>query len=321
MPRVSVVVPNYNHARFLAERLDSILGQTYRDFELIVLDDASTDSSREVLRTYAGKTPMQLMLNERNSGSTFHQWRRGAERAQGEFLWIAESDDFAAPRLLERLVAVLEQHPSVGLAYCRSLRVSADGALGDFVEQGNAHLHPTRWLQDHQNDGRDEVRRYFFIQNVVANASAALTRRAAFLQALEGAEERRLTGDWYTWTRILRHADIAFVAEPLNHFRTHGRSVRETTRAVAASAERFSLQAALRRDFDPPRAARAKGFAESYGPWRHHVRGPNFQWQREPLLPLLRDAYALHAPGMLRMLLCLAIRRMSGPLPPAVRAL
>lgn len=312
MPRVSVVVPNFNHARFLAERLDSILGQTYQDFELIALDDASTDTSREVLSSYARKTPMQLILNERNSGSTFRQWRKGAELARGEYLWLAESDDVASPQLLARLVSVLENRPRVGLVYCQSYRLSAEGKRGALVEDGNRPLHSTRWMGDYENDGRAEVAQYFISQNLVANASAVVTRRQAFLRALEGAENRRLTGDWLTWTRLLQHADIAFVAEPLNFFRTHARSVRDTTRAAEAAAERLSLQAWLRREFNPRRAVRALSFRLSYGSWRHHVRGPDFHWDRRWLQQTLRDASTLHPPGVLRMLACLGLRRALG---------
>ena len=124
---VSVIVPNYNHARFLPQRLDSILAQTFRDFELIVLDDLSTDNSREVIGQYTARHPMRLLFNEENSGSPFIQWQRGADLATGKYLWIAESDDYADPRLLERLVAVMERAPNVGLAYCESRTVTSDG--------------------------------------------------------------------------------------------------------------------------------------------------------------------------------------------------
>ncbi len=116
MPVVSTIVPNYNHARFLPQRLDSILAQTFKDYELIVLDDASTDNSREVLERYARQAPIQLVFNGTNSGSPFIQWRKGAELARGEYLWIAESDDYADPRLLETLAGELQRNPKVGLA-------------------------------------------------------------------------------------------------------------------------------------------------------------------------------------------------------------
>src|SRR5437879_548872 len=76
MPTVSVIVPNYNHARYLRRRIDSILAQTYRDFELILLDDGSTDESRSILSEYGNDPRVKIELNERNSGNTFKQWNK-----------------------------------------------------------------------------------------------------------------------------------------------------------------------------------------------------------------------------------------------------
>ena len=100
MPTVSVVVPNYNHGRFLPQRIDSILGQTFQDFELILLDDCSTDNSRMILSSYAGDPRVRIEFNSANSGSPFKQWNKGVRLARGEYVWIAESDDYAEPRFL-----------------------------------------------------------------------------------------------------------------------------------------------------------------------------------------------------------------------------
>src|SRR5262245_50376289 len=105
MPKVTVITPNYNHARYLPQRLDSILAQTFADFELIILDDASTDNSREVIQAYAARDPrITAIVNPVNNGSTFKQWNLGLGRARGEYVWFAESDDYAEPTLLEALV-------------------------------------------------------------------------------------------------------------------------------------------------------------------------------------------------------------------------
>ena len=95
MPTVSVIVPNYNHARYLRQRIESVLGQTYQDFEVILLDDCSTDESRSVLGEYAKDPRVRIEFNEKNSGSTFKQWNKGVRLARGEYIWIAESDDYA----------------------------------------------------------------------------------------------------------------------------------------------------------------------------------------------------------------------------------
>src|ERR1700735_1956185 len=126
MPQVSVIVPNYNHARFLQKRIESVLRQTFQDFDLILLDDSSTDDSRSILSSYARDPRVTIEFNEANSGSTFRQWNKGVRLARGKYVWIAESDDYADERFLERLTAVLEGDAKIAFAYCRSWSVSAD---------------------------------------------------------------------------------------------------------------------------------------------------------------------------------------------------
>jgi glycosyltransferase involved in cell wall biosynthesis len=107
MPKVTVVTPNYNYARYLPQRLDSILAQTYQDFELIILDDASTDNSREVIESYAKDPRIRTIYNGENSGSTFKQWNLGLKHARGRYIWFAEADDYAKPSLIETLAKML----------------------------------------------------------------------------------------------------------------------------------------------------------------------------------------------------------------------
>src|SRR5512136_264482 len=107
MPRVSVIVPNFNHAPYLTWRIDTILGQTFPDLELLILDDGSTDRSRRIIEKYRGRPRVSIQVNPVNSGSVFRQWEKGLSLAAGDYVWIAESDDWAAPTFLERLVPVL----------------------------------------------------------------------------------------------------------------------------------------------------------------------------------------------------------------------
>jgi glycosyltransferase involved in cell wall biosynthesis len=238
---VTIIVPNFNHARFLSQRLDSILAQTFKDYELIVLDDASTDGSGEVLAHYAKQAPIHLVMNEKNSGSPFIQWRRGAQLASGKYLWIAESDDYADPRLLEVLVSEIHHNPNVGLAYCQSFSVDERGQLLGIWEDWREPV-SDRWNHSYVNKGRDEVARFFVQRNTIPNASAVLVRKDLLLQATRHVEWMRLCGDWLTWARVLMRADVAFVAEPLNYFRSHGRSVRDTTKLARIFAEELCVK-------------------------------------------------------------------------------
>src|SRR5207342_1807970 len=102
MATISVIIPNYNHAFYLKQRIDSVIQQTYSDFEIIILDDASTDNSRDVIEKYRHYPKVKhIIYNESNSGSTFSQWQKGIELASGKYIWLAESDDVADSTFLE----------------------------------------------------------------------------------------------------------------------------------------------------------------------------------------------------------------------------
>ena len=240
MSTVSVVVPNYNHARFLPRRIESVLRQTFQDFELILLDDCSTDESRSILSQYACDPRVRIELNEVNSGSTFKQWNKGVRLARGKYVWIAESDDYADERMLERLVAVLETEPKVAFAYCRSWRVSADGHLEGFADESNlADLDQRRWTTDFCADGREECRSYLLQCNTVFNASAVLFRKAAYERVGGADESLLLCGDWKLWASIALTSDLVYLAEPLNYFRVHDESVRSKSAGRGLTAAEY----------------------------------------------------------------------------------
>lgn len=108
---VSIILPNYNHSAFLQKRLDSILNQTHQDFELIILDDASTDTSFTILENYKNHPKVShFIVNQQNSGSPFKQWKKGLELAKGNIIWIAESDDYCDLNFLETQLRYLESN-------------------------------------------------------------------------------------------------------------------------------------------------------------------------------------------------------------------
>lgn len=226
MPKISVIIPNYNHARFLEQRIQSVLEQTYQDFEIIYLDDASTDNSNGVFAKFADNPRIRAIYNQTNSGSPFKQWNKGVRHANGEYIWIAESDDYAEPVLLERLVEKLDQHPSVGLAYCQSRQVDENNNVNSTYHWFTDDTDTQRWIKNFINTGVDECRNYLIFKNTIPNASAVLFRRSLY-NRFGGADETMiLCGDWLVWVKILLISDITFIAEPLNYFRTHSGTVR-----------------------------------------------------------------------------------------------
>lgn len=231
---VSVIVPNYNHAAYLKQRMDSVLEQTLRDFEVILLDDVSTDDSRSVIETYRHDPRVRIVFNQHNSGSTFRQWNRGARMARGRYLWFAESDDYADPSLLERVVGMLERSSDCTVGACESWYVYDERPPTTRTNQ--SHLpENARWRGDFIADGRAECREQLVVHNTMPNASAVVVRRDAFERVGGADESMRLCADWMLWVRLLLQGNLAHVGEPLNYFRCHTAAVRTANRRSAAT--------------------------------------------------------------------------------------
>ena len=228
-PLVSVIVPNYNHARYLPQRLDSVLGQTFQNFEVILLDDCSTDHSRAVIAAYAARDArIRVVLNEKNSGSPFRQWDKGISLARGTYVWIAESDDWADSRFLATLTMRMQSDKEIKIAYAQSFDTDQEGNVQRDRKYWTQTLHATRWDTDYENEGVAEIAHYFVHKNIIPNASAALVLRSAIETTfLRKATELKMLGDWLIWCSILKSGKIAYCAEILNYFRHHSGTTRK----------------------------------------------------------------------------------------------
>lgn len=231
LPRVSVVVPNYNYGRYLIERLSSISGQTVRPYELIVLDDASTDDSVKTIEQFLATCdiPTVLIRSERNSGSVFRQWMRGVEAARGDFVWIAEADDLADPDFLEKLLPAFGRSDVV-MSYCQSRQMDGDGRiLSEHYLDYVSDIDRSRWAKPYVVDGRQEIAEALYLKNTIPNVSAVLFRRGPLLDVLRTELEEiasyRDAGDWVAYLRLLEKGGIAFDPRSLNSHRRHQSSV------------------------------------------------------------------------------------------------
>jgi glycosyltransferase involved in cell wall biosynthesis len=225
--KVSVVVPNYRHARFLEARLGSIFDQTYRPHEIIFLDDASPDDSVDVARRLATRAPvpMRIIVNAQNSGSTFRQWIKGLELATGDLVWIAESDDTAHPELLQRLVPEFED-PEVVLAYCQSALIGPEGEkLADTFLAHTDDISTTRWRSRYSVSGIEEAEVALSQKNTIPNASAVVFRRPQPLDFDGELQSLRFSGDLLFYAMRIRSGKIAYLPECLNFYRRHDHTV------------------------------------------------------------------------------------------------
>jgi glycosyltransferase involved in cell wall biosynthesis len=300
MPKVSIVVPNYNHARFLRRRVESVLRQTFQDFEVILLDDCSTDDSRSILSKYADDPRVRIEFNEVNSGSPFKQWNRGVRLARGQFVWIAESDDYADKRLLERLVAILDVEPLVVFVNCRSMRVYADDRVDGYADTDLVAVND-KWANDFIADGREECRNYFVHLNPVFNASSVLFRKAVYERVGGADESLRFCGDWKLWAAMALEGRVAHVGEPLNYYRVHDASVTEESKQEGlAVAEYLRVIRWVLGHVTPTEAARQK-LSETLS----CVWAPAVTTRRVPLRrrwSILRDAIAIDPHSLQRVI-------------------
>ncbi len=226
-PTVSVIVPNYNHERYLQKRLDSIFNQTFRDFEVILLDDASTDNSMEILAAYADRADVHLVRNETNSGSPFKQWLKGLDMARADVIWIAESDDICEPRFLETLLPAF-RNAGIKLAYANSHVIDEqDRVTGDY-ENGEylSSLSPTKWKKSYRVRAAEEINDGLGVKDTILNVSSVLFRRfpftGEFRKTLEGM---RIAGDWYFIVNAIKNGSLQYDAAKLNYHRRHEESV------------------------------------------------------------------------------------------------
>ena len=227
MTSVSVIIPNYNHAAFLRERMESVLQQTYKPCEIIILDDCSTDSSPLIISEYLKKYPeIKYIANTVNCGSTFKQWSKGLSEAKGELIWIAESDDSCHPDLLKSLVNCHFQNPDIGLAYCQSERVNSEGSITGSWKEFTEDLDPRLFEENFVMDGEEFISRFLIHKNVVPNASAVLFKKSIYEKVSNnGIPYLAANADWLTWLKILSYSKVAYLREPLNFFRYHSSSV------------------------------------------------------------------------------------------------
>ena len=222
-PLISIIVPNYNHSEFLKQRLDSIFNQTVQDFEVILLDDASKDESVKLLALYKNHPKVShLIVNATNSGSTFKQWQKGIGLAKGEYIWIAESDDYCEPSFLEVMLKRFQK--DIVLGYCATKNVDSSGSILGINTWPYA-FDKQRWLNDYKNIGSIEIQNYLRYRNIIPNASAVIFRKDT-IHNVTFPEVMKFCGDWYFWVEILKQGNIIYVSKPLNYFRRHEKSTR-----------------------------------------------------------------------------------------------
>ena len=290
--RVSVVVPNYNYAKYIKDRLSTIDDQTYPPYEIIILDDKSTDDSVDIINgvTPSLKTPVRLVLNAQNSGSVFKQWRKGVELARGDFVWIAEADDLAEPGLLDAALKGFED-ADVVLSFVQSKQIGSDGEVlaNDYLDYVK-DVDPDKWSESYVADGQEEISVAMAIKNTIPNVSAVVFRREALARVLsEDFDEiasMKVAGDWVAYIKLLMTGKVAFNAASLNLHRRHTGSVTVSSFNIGQLREIVAVQRLARRVSPVPVsvAERSDSYSQSLYELFGLAKSHGAKWKDDPAL-------------------------------------
>lgn len=222
-PIVSVIIPNYNHAPYLRERIESVVRQKFDDMEVIILDDCSTDNSHAIIEEYRGNPKIShIKYNQENSGTTFAQWRKGLLLARGKYVWIAESDDMADESFLSTLVPLLEANPRAVMAFSGSNIIDS---LGNQIPGADWDKFGKR-LGLVETYGSEELIGHKLLRNnLIYNASMVVFRRDCAPDITPEYLSMKFCGDWLFWSRLATRGEAVEVCRKLNNFRQHKKKV------------------------------------------------------------------------------------------------
>jgi len=249
--KISVILPSYNYERYLPERLKSILTQTYPIYEIIAIDDNSTDNSVQILKQFAEHAPVPLKVfeNSDNSGSVFKQWAKGIALAGGDYIWIAEADDLSEKFFLEEIVKGFHDD-TVVLSYSQSRQIDANGETiaPDYCNYTN-DINQDKWKNDYLRPGIDEICDSLAIKNTIPNVSAVVFAKRDLSGILGDLVSYKVAGDWFFYIWLLKTGSISYHARSLNLHRRHEKSVTISEKAQEHFNEIVKVQDYVKNNF------------------------------------------------------------------------
>jgi glycosyltransferase involved in cell wall biosynthesis len=202
MVKVSVIVPVYNGEKYIREAIDSILNQSYKDFEVIVIDDGSKDNTLSIIKEYAGKIRWKSQKNKGQASAI----NEGIKMAKGEYVAYLDADDVCMPQRLEIQVKYLDEHPDVGLVYSSFCQVNSIGKI-------------QRIIKAVPYDHFVLLQKDYIARSAVMHRKKCLDKVGLFDEGITGDD------DWDMWIRISEKFGIGHVERPLVKYRVHGEQI------------------------------------------------------------------------------------------------
>lgn len=233
LQKISVVVPNYNYENYIAARLDSIFKQSYPVYEIIVLDDASTDESLAEINATSERHRREIKVVEadQNSGNVFAQWQKGAHLASGELLWIAEADDLSEPPFLHEMARLHADNQNCIFSFSDSQSIDSCGykVYESYIDYAESIV-PGLLTEDRIFLGKQFAKEGLSIANLVLNVSSVVWNKdamvAAFGEIADSDLDFKLAGDWRIYlVASTQSGKICYCSKALNIHRRHRRSV------------------------------------------------------------------------------------------------
>jgi glycosyltransferase involved in cell wall biosynthesis len=231
-PKVTFVVPCFKLAHLLAECVNSILRQTYEDFEVLIMDDCSPDNTPEVARSFEDPR-VKHFRSDPNLGH-LKNYNKGISLARGEYVWLISADDsLQSPMVLERYVRLMECNSDVGYVFCPAIKIINGEERGVMtyseVAPHDVVINGHRFLIDH------------LLHTNMVPAPAAMARKKCYEQVSLFPMDLPHTGDWYLWAMFALYFDVGCFAEPMVNRRFHegnmsGTYYREATLALFANS-------------------------------------------------------------------------------------
>lgn len=223
MSNLTIILPSFNHGAFLQERLNSIVNQSYTDWEIIIIDDCSTDDSVVILLEFVKEHKPKVrhfIMNESNSGSGYLSWQKGIELAKTEYIWIAETDDYSEPTFLEEMILILDKNKAIPFVFCTS----------NYVEDNIVIYDSTNRTKD-LNVGKDnfkEIKGKQLLDKMpfdtyITNGSAVVFRNSYKALPNELFNNKQAS-DLFLWSYLVQNKSFVFLNKNLNYFRRHSES-------------------------------------------------------------------------------------------------
>ena len=216
-PKVSVIIPTYNRADLLPRAIDSALNQTYKDFELIIVDDGSTDNTKKIVEEYQKKDERIKYLWEENSSGPARPYNLALKQCQGEYIAFLDSDDVWLPEKLEKQIAIFEEYDgkiNLGLVICEAYVVDLDrNDIGRLTFPYNENLlGPEKFG-------------LFFEKFGIISLSCVVIKKEVFKNIGYFDEKFKVSADVDIYSRILKNSPIYFLKEPLVKYTQSDRSL------------------------------------------------------------------------------------------------